>query len=128
MQSLRFRAAALDALWTDDPQLLPTDEAEAFWWEVWLPVRDDRQAVIRDFRHLAESLQIQVAEQVLEFPERSVLLAKGARRGFAQSGLLLNCISEVRRAKETAAFFDELEPSEQPEWAQELIGPTPATA
>ena len=117
-----FRAAALDALWTDDPDLLPADEAEAFWWEVWLPVRDDRQAVIRDFRQLAKSLQIQVAEPVLEFPERSVLLAKGARRGFAQSGLLLNCISEVRRAKETAAFFDELQPREQPEWAQDLLG------
>jgi hypothetical protein len=117
-----FRSAALEALWTDDPRLFPMDEAEEFWWEVWLPVRDDRQAVIRDFRRLAESLQIQVTDQVLEFPERSILLAKGARRGFAQSGLLLNCISEVRRAKETAAFFDELEPGEQQEWAQELLG------
>lgn len=117
-----FRAAALEALWTDDPQLLPADETVEFWWEVWLPVRDDRQAMIRDFRHLATSLQIQVAEPVLEFPERSVLLAKGTRKGFTQSGLLLNCISEVRRAKETAAFFDELEPREQQGWTQELLG------
>ena len=116
-----FRAAAFEALWTDDLRLFPQDELEELWWEVWLPVRDDRQAVIRDFRRLAEALQIRVSEQVLEFPERSVLLARGGRGQFAQSGLLLNCISEVRRAKETAAFFDELEPHEQGEWASELL-------
>jgi hypothetical protein len=116
-----FRAAALEALWTDSADQFPSDEQEDFWWEVWLPVRDDRQAVIHDFKQLAETLQIQVSGQVLEFPERSIVLAKGMRRQFAQSGLLLNCISEVRRAKETAAFFDELPPAEHPEWADDLL-------
>ncbi|WP_456264379.1 hypothetical protein, partial [Cupriavidus plantarum] len=34
-------AIEIRALWTDDPDLLPADRDEAFWWEVWLPVRDD---------------------------------------------------------------------------------------
>jgi Subtilase family len=115
-----FRAAALDALWTDDRDQLPENLEEEFWWEVWLPVRGDRQAVLHDFKLLARAAGITVSEQVLEFPERSVLLAKGNIQQFTRSGLLLNSVSELRRAKETAAFFDELTPEEQQAWAEDL--------
>lgn len=116
-----FRAGALEALWTDAAEQFPRDEDENFWWELWLPVREDRQAVIRDFRTLAADLRIEVGERALEFPERSVLLAKGTRRQFAQSSLMLNCVAEARRAKETAAFFDELDPAEQAAWSGDLL-------
>jgi hypothetical protein len=116
-----FRVAALEALWTDEPGQWPIDAHEIFWWEIWLPVRDNRQAVIHDFRLLAEHLQIQVSDSVLEFPERSILLAKGSTLQFSGSGLLLNTISELRRAKETAAFFDELAPGEHADWASDLL-------
>ena len=118
-----FRVAAMEALWTDDPDQLPQDVNEPFWWEVWLPIRQkNRQAVIHDFKLLANAVEIQVPDSVLEFPECSVLLARGNRTQFASSGLLLNTIAELRRAKETAAFFDELPPAQQPEWADELLG------
>jgi Subtilase family len=116
-----IRSAALSSLWTDDYNLLPVDHNDIFWWEVWLPVRSDRQAVIHDFKLLAKGANIQVTEHVLEFPERSVLLAKGARKQFASSSLLLSKISELRRAKETAAFFDELLPEVQIEWTDDLL-------
>jgi hypothetical protein len=115
-----FRTAALDALWTDDRDQLPRSPEEIIWWEVWLPVRRDRQAVLHDFKQLAMAVEITVSEQVLEFPERSVLLAKGNKQQFTRSGLLLNNVSELRRAKETAAFFDELTPEEQQAQAEEL--------
>ncbi len=110
-----FRVAALESLWTDDDDQLPASYDEKFWWEVWLPVLGDRPAVIHDFKLLAGIADIQVSQQVLEFPERSVLLAKGTRNQFSSSSLLLNKISELRRAKETAAFFDSLSPEEQTE-------------
>ena len=115
-----FRTAALDALWTDTPDQLPEDHEEVFWWEVWLPVRGNRQAIIHDFKSIAEAGGIEVSNQKLKFPECSVLLAKGNRLQFSQSGLLLNSISELRRAKETATFFDALTPEEQQEWAEDL--------
>lgn len=62
------------------------------WWEVWLPVRGNRQAVIHDFKLLAEAVGIQVPDPVLEFSECSVMLAEGNRTQFASSGLLLNTI------------------------------------
>ena len=116
-----FRSAALDSLWTDEPELLPADQSEQFWWEVWLPVRGDRQSVLNDFRKFAGSVEIDVPFGALEFPERTIVLARGSRGQFEQSGLLLNMIAELRRAKETAAFFDGLPPGEQLEWSAELL-------
>ncbi len=116
-----FRVAALEALWTDDAEQLPSDIDEVFWWEVWLPVRDDRQAVIHDFTLLAEGAGILVSPKVLEFPERSILLAKGSRAQFSQSGLMLSTLSELRRAKETAAFFDEMPAEQQAEWSDDML-------
>lgn len=116
-----FRVAALESLWTDDNDQLPISHDEMFWWEVWLPTLGDRPAVIHDFRLLAEATGILVSQHVLGFPERSVLLAKGTRNQFSSSSLLLNKISELRRAKETAAFFDSLSPEEQTEWTDDLL-------
>lgn len=115
-----FRAAALEALWTDAPEQLPEDQEESFWWEVWLPVRGNRQAVIHDFTSLATVCEIIVSEQVLQFPECSVLLARGNKLQFSKSSLLLNNVSELRKAKETATFFDALTPEEQQDWANDL--------
>jgi hypothetical protein len=41
-----------------------------------------------------------------------------------QSILTLNGIAELRRAKETAEFFDALPPAEQPAWLDDLLGRT----
>ncbi len=117
-----FHRAVLLELWTDTDEQWPQSENEAIWWEIWLPVRKDRQAVNADFAKLARLAGIDVSTNaVLEFPERSVMLAKGTRKQLSQNGLLLNTISELRRAKETAEFFDNLEPSAQAEWADDLI-------
>ena len=46
----QIRSATLRALWTDDDDEFPTDEHVPLWWEVWLPVRGNRNAVVADFR------------------------------------------------------------------------------
>lgn len=116
-----IRAAELRALWTNDPALLPENPDEPIWWEVWLPVRGRRQAVVEDFRKLTELVGCRVGEQQVEFPERTVLLMHGSERQFSGSVLTLNCIAELRRAKETAEFFDEMNVEEQREWQDELL-------
>lgn len=116
-----IRAASLRELWTDDPRVFPEQDDEIFWWEVWLPVRKDRLAVIDNFRWLAEAQEIQVSQSKLEFPERTVLLAYASKAKMQQSMMTLNSIAELRRAKETADFFDSLPPEQQPEWVEELL-------
>ena len=116
-----IRSAELQALWTDDLDLLPKDKAEQFWWEVWLPVRGSREAVVNDFKKIVEMSGCEVSEAQADFPERTVLLMRGSQSQLSQSVLGLNCVAELRRAKETADSFDDLAADEQIEWLDELI-------
>ena len=116
----QIRAASVRALWTDDPDEFPARDEAAVWWEVWLPVRRDRQAVVSAFRERAEAQEMRVAPGDLVFPERTVLLIHASAEQMQRSMLTLNSIAELRRAKETAEFFDSLPPEEQSEWLEEL--------
>jgi hypothetical protein len=118
----QIRAASLRALWTDDPGVFPATDDETFWWEVWLPIRADRSATVTNFRRLAGAQGFQVAPGELKFPERTVLLARASAGAMSRSMMTLNSIAELRRAKETAEFFDALLPEEQPAWLDELLG------
>jgi len=97
-----IRTAELRALWTDDPALLPNDTAVPFWWEVWLPARDQRQVVVEDFKKLARLAECVVSDKQVNFPERTVLLMYGSWRQLSRSVMILNCVAELRYAKETA--------------------------
>jgi len=116
-----IRGAELRALWTDESQLLPQDLAEQFWWEVWLPVRGQRNEVVEDFRKLMVLAECQVSEHQINFPERTVVLMFGSQQQLSQSVMTLNCVAELRRAKDTAEFFDGMLPLEQQEWVDETL-------
>jgi hypothetical protein len=47
-----IRLSSIKALWKDDEDQLPKDINQPFWWEVWLPMRNNREAVLADFRKL----------------------------------------------------------------------------
>ncbi len=129
LNSIReVRAATFDALWTDDPAVLPGDENQVIWWEIWLPVRDDRAVTLDRFRAVATGIGFEVSTKVIRFPERTVLHMRGSKRQIVQSMQLLNNVAEIRVAKETAEFFDSLTPPEQLEWVHDLLTRTTFTA
>lgn len=115
-----IRSAEIRGLWTDDASL-PADPAVEFWWEVWLPTRGQRQAVVDDFRRLAQMSGCRVGNAQVDFPERTVLLMHGSERQLSSSVMTLNCVAELRRAKETASFFDHMDVAEQREWVDDLL-------
>ena len=117
----KIHAATLRALWTDDLAVFSKTDDEIFWWEVWLPVRTDRSATNTAFRRLAEAQGFQVAAGELLFPERSILLVRTSAEKMKRSMMTLNSIAELRRAKETADFFDSLVADEQSWWLDELL-------
>ncbi len=128
----QIRAASLRALWTDAAEAFPDDGEGPFWWEVWLPVRRQRQAVVAAFRQRAEAQGMRTAQGELAFPERTVLLVHASAEQMRRSIVTLNSIAELRRAKETAEFFDKetaeffdsLRPEEQGEWLDDLLART----
>ena len=116
-----IRTATLEALWTDDADQIPESDDENIWWEVWLPTRKSQRQQIDRFRELADLQGLQVAPGEVTFPERSVLLLYASAADLKRSMLTLNSIAELRRAKETAEFFDELAANEQADWMAELL-------
>ena len=137
----QIRAASLRALWTDTSEF-PSDIEGPFWWEVWLPVRRNRQEIISGFRTRvnaigsglpalvrsnevsgpsADDVEMRVADGAIYFPERTVLLVHASVGQMQRSMMLLNSIAELRRARETAEFFDSLRPNEQHEWLEDLL-------
>ena len=118
---LSIRCAELRALWTDAPELLPQNVTEQFWWEVWLTVRGQRNEVVEDFHKLAIMAECQVSAHQINFPERTVVLMFGSQQQLSTSVMTLNCVAELRRAKETAEFFDGMTPPEQQQWVDETL-------
>lgn len=119
-----IRAASLRALWTDDEDVLPQADDERLWWEVWLPVRGDRRGIVARFLQMAEGAGMRIAPGTVEFPERTILVVYASVAQMKASVLTLNSIAELRRAKETADFFDSLPPAEQREWVDEALART----
>jgi hypothetical protein len=111
--------AVIDALWTDDVTLFPGD-GEVIWWEVWLRAGNDREAFAGFFRKHAQELGLEMGREII-FPERTVVAAKGTKAQISRSVTLLNCIAELRRAKETADFFTAMGAVEQFEWIDDAL-------
>lgn len=114
------RVATFDSLWTDSAEALPANDAEAIWWEAWLPAGDNRPQVTADFRKVGELAGLLVRERALHFPERSVVQMYGSKAQLLQSSLVLNMVAELRRAKTTAEFFAALPLEEEAQWSGNL--------
>ena len=114
-----IRVAALDAFWTDLPELMP-DTGVTAWWEVWLRKTPLEGSLLPVFVREAKGLGIEVKDAKLDFPDRTVVLAQGTKDAMAQSATLLNCVAEVRLAKESPVFFMGMDRAEQHEWVMTL--------
>lgn len=126
-----IRHAAIRSFWTDDPELLP-DVQKLAWWEVWLRVGQDRDEITATFESYAGSIGIRIRKRRILFSDRTVLLVLATREQISQSVELLDCIAELRLAKEHPEFFMDQRPSEQAEWVDDLLdrveGPPGRTA
>jgi hypothetical protein len=116
-----IRTATLKALWTDTQEAYPSDPSIAIWWEVWLPVRNDRRRILATMTRQARVQGMLTLDYSISFPERTVTLIKATRKQMEESMMLLNMVAELRRAKDTADFFVNLTPKEQAEWKEDLL-------
>ncbi len=114
-----IKLAALTELWTDSPELFP-EENETIWWEVWIRLSNkiDHEAFLRAH---AQQLEMVVSTEAIHFLDRTVVLVNGSKEQISRSINLLGSIAEVRRAKETAAFFTGMDRKGQSEWIDEAL-------
>jgi hypothetical protein len=116
-----IRLTVLRHLWVDPIEYLPRANDGAVWWEVWL--RDDegvRAGVVDRFRQHAAQMQIEVPDLFMHFPGRTVVAARATLEQMTRSATLLNLVSELRKFRETAAFWTELRAGDQWQWSDDL--------
>ncbi|MEM7517686.1 MAG: S8 family peptidase, partial [Planctomycetota bacterium] len=116
--------AALEGIWTDDPDTFPADPVAKVWWEVWLR-RSTEGGEYARFLEFADLAKIQTSARRLQFEDRIVLLAEASSTQLAGAlDALSGDIVEVRGAAHGAAPFDAMDASEQAEWIDELLDRT----
>lgn len=110
--------AAIDFLWTDDPEHLPTGEAPV-WWQLWV-LKSPENAIDR-FKRLADSLNIELRGKVQVLPERYVFLAKTTYKTLAGSSAVLDTLGEIRGAYPLSLDFMDIKASDQREYVDEAL-------
>ena len=110
------RLGDVRAIFTDDMSLFPALGQQA-WWEVW--IREDR---LNNFLRIAQRTGIRVREHVLEFVERTVVLALATPEQLQVSIGGGDAVAELRIAKDMPSMFLEMGPRESADWARDLAG------
>jgi hypothetical protein len=114
--------ALLEGLWTDNPQLMPTDAAK--WSEVWLNVNtkeNQEQEQIEEFRATVQNIGIEVKQRSIVFPERAVLLVNANREQLVELMLQSDLLAEFRAGQEPAGFWVNESRIEQQAWVDDLL-------
>ncbi|MBB6355834.1 S8 family serine peptidase [Aminobacter aganoensis] len=110
--------AGLRALWRSPPQRFPAQEG-AVPWEVWL---DKAQA--QAFIAGAAELDVAIGADRLEFPEDIVVIATATRDALALAVRRLAGVRALAAPTVTADYFDAMDPDEQADWVDNLLGRT----
>jgi hypothetical protein len=117
-----IQAATLRSFWTDEPEYPFPNEDEVVWWEAWFRKTTNDDFKIRRVMDNLEAVGIQIGLSELVFAEHRVRLIKGTATQLAQSLLLLDNLSELRKPQETSDFISHKDDAfaEHAEWVNEL--------
>lgn len=110
------RLATARSLFTDEDRLFPQQLNERVWWEVWL--REGRREA---FERISQALNIELKTHAVHFPEREVLLALSDVATLDRLVAHSDVVGELRRAKDTPAFFMGLGGAEQRAWTDDVL-------
>ena len=110
--------AALDALWTDDPNALPQDD-KPHWWQLW--IRKHPAEVWQRFQNIKESLSLEIRGKELILPEHYIVVARATYATLAASISLLDTLAEIRGAYPYSLELTDLSISEQREWVADAL-------
>lgn len=114
--------ALLEGLWTDKPQLIPTETAK--WSEAWLNVNtkeNQEQEQIAQFLATLDNIGIEYKHNRIIFPERAVLLLNANREQLVELMLQSDLLAEFRAGQEPAGFWVNESSVEQQAWVDDLL-------
>jgi hypothetical protein len=104
-----IRSAVVKSFWTDDVARIPSDQPE--WIELW--VRVDSPGTMASVEALLGRLAIERRAEVLEFPERAVLLVRASQPQLTQLIEHADWVAELRAAVPVSGMVLELSNRDQ---------------
>src|SRR5690625_4145971 len=120
--------ALLDSFWVGDKTDMPTKTH--YWCEVLLrfnakkseeQTEENKAAAIRDLTDCCNTLNINLNDSQIVFPERIVKLIYANKNQLNNLITICDHIAEFRRSPEEVNFFEELSGDEQQEWIDDLL-------
>ncbi len=121
-----IQLATLRAFWSDEPEIPFPDENEIVWWEVWFrKTANDTDKIARVLQNL-KTVDVQVGQQELNFPEHLVRLVKGTAKQLSESLILLDNLAELRRPQQLNDFVlnKNVDLADKHNWARDLLART----
>ncbi len=115
----KIKLSTLENFWNDNDSF-PNDHNSKLLLEIWLRVGENRNEINSRFKEVANQSGIQVSKHFLSFPESSVFKVTASINQLKSSILLLDCLSEIRKSKETPASFLDMTPIEEKDWVLDL--------
>lgn len=117
-----IQLATLEAFWTEPNENPFPEKNEVVWWEVWfrrkrgVDTASENDKIIQQLR----AVNAQISNQELTFPEHFIKLVKASPSQLSESLFLLDNLAELRKPKETADFFTNLDLLEKEDAVNEL--------
>lgn len=116
-----IKLANLKSFWTDDPATFPENSQQEIWWELWLKNRAEDENPVAIAQQLAERINATLGNTSISFFDSTVLLIKASANQLEHASELIANLEELRLAKETPNVIVESSPTEQQQWAAELL-------
>jgi hypothetical protein len=115
------RLALIEDYWQDSTPFPGTDEK--IWWEVWLRGnRANAAAFHQRFAHIARLVGISaVSKRFVAFPERVVVHVRATAKQLSSSIDLMAMLAELRKGKELATHYVDMDASEQAEFVDDVL-------
>jgi hypothetical protein len=110
------RFATPRSVFTDPADTFPEDPQQDLWWELWI-----RKGFEAQVDAAAQGLGIVVKPHVVRFPEREVKLVRATVTKLQRLMRQSDGVAELRRAKDTPAFFMRESNVGQAEWVEDLL-------
>jgi hypothetical protein len=117
-----IQLSTLEAFWTEPSENPFPDENEVVWWEAWFRKKKGIEPASEydKIMYQLELVDAQISNQELIFPEHFIKLVKASPRQLSESLFLLDNLAELRKPKETADFFTNLNMLEKEDAINEL--------
>lgn len=117
-----IKLATLRSFWSESKMLKFPLDNEIVWWEVWFRKTEQFHKDVNLVLNELIKEGATIGDKKLIFPEHIVTLIKGTSKQLYQTLLLYDNLSEIRKPRETAEYFQNLDQINQKEYVSDLIG------